>query len=179
MNRFFYLTQYDCAGMFDRDIVATLERNHKKVNKDEMAELLELLPGVSDKYNQVIYNLMMEGNINNDNIDEFIKIWAELEKGNISNALELLDIDYYDILQCNDWGFFSYDELEEMADDDLKTNGINASCLYWLDDLDYTKIHVFNGYANGFYKYDDIDDLLGDVFDDYIKDLFIETLGDL
>ena len=59
--------------------------------------------------------------------------------------------------------------LEEIADADLKANGINANALYWYDRIDSNCIHVFNAYGNDFEYYNDMDELLDYYFNDCIK----------
>ena len=59
--------------------------------------------------------------------------------------------------------------LEEIANADLKANGINANALYWYDRIDSNCIHVFNAYGNDFEYYNDMDELLDYYFNVYTR----------
>ena len=101
---------------------------------------------------------------------------GNLADGELAKALDVLSIDYYRLL--DNYGVIPFDAatLEEIADADLKANGINANALYWYDRIDSNCIHVFNAYGIDFDYYDDMNELLDYYFDDCIKDDFIEAL---
>lgn len=176
MNKYYYLTQYDGCGMFDENIIKRLETNNKRVKSESIDKLLKIVPEVKDKYNQELYNIMMCKGLYSENIDIIIEAWEHLAKGEITEALEVLGVDYYQLLSNYDVTPFAADILEEIADEDLRTNGIEANALYWYNEIDSRYIHVFNGYGNGFDYYDDMDDLLTYYFNDCIKDDFIKAL---
>lgn len=174
MKKYFYLTQYDECGMFNEDIMEILEKNNQEAEGESLDQLLEIIPEVADRYNQELYNVMMSGGLND--VDVILEAWEYLADGKLAEALDVLDIDYYGILENYDVIPFDAATLEEIADDDLKANGINANALYWYDRIDSNCIHVFNAYGNDFDYYDDIDELLEYYFDDCIKDDFIKAL---
>lgn len=176
MNKYYYFTQYDASGMFDEDIIRTLEDNNEGAEGDDLKRLLEFVPEVDDKFNKCLYDVMMNEGLRSDNVAVIANAWECLASGEIADALTILGVDCDDILASCDIAPFDADTLQEIADDDLKANGINANALYWYDRIDSNCIHVFNAYGNGFYYYNSIDDVITDYFSDYIKDAFIEAL---
>ena len=77
----------------------------------------------------------------------------------------MLSVDLWDFLSENE--IYTPDTLEEFADEDLKSNGINARSLYWINEINYdAKYQQFNGYVNGFYNLDDAD-IIEKFFDEY------------
>lgn len=174
MKKYFYLTQYDECGMFNEDIMEILEKNNQGVGCESLEQLLEIIPEVADRYNQELYNVMMSGGLND--VDVILEAWEYLADGKLAEALDVLSIDYYRLLDNYDVIPFDADTLEDIADEDLKANGINANALYWYDRIDSNCIHVFNAYGNDFDYYDDMNELLDYYFDDCIKDDFIKAL---
>lgn len=138
----------------------------------------DLAPQVEDKYNEILFNLLYT--VNNDQLDKLIEIWELLEDGDLEGLLDLVNTDYNDLLSGDDF-IYDYYTLEEIADEDLKSNGIRANALYWYDKLDSNyNYFVFNGYCNGFHYYDTINEALDDLIEfddvlDVIKD-YIESV---
>lgn len=176
MNKFYYMTQYDDAGMYDSDVIHYLEENTKEISEEQLQMLMKLVPEVDDKYNQVLYNMMMSSKVNSNNIDLIVEVWEELSKGNITNALNVLNIEYQDIMAINDCAMYDSETLEIIADEDLRMNGLTASALYWYKEIEADSIHIFNGYGNGFDVYEDYNDCIEYYFHDFFKELFIEAL---
>ena len=176
MTKYFYLTQYDECGMFNEDIMEILEKNNQGAEGESLNQLLKIVPEVADRYNKELYEIMMSKGLDNDNIDIILEAWEHLADGELAEALDVLSIDYYRLL--DNYGIIPFDAatLEEIADADLKANGINADALYWSDRIDSNCIHVFNAYGNDFDYYDDMNELLDYYFDDCIKDDFIKAL---
>lgn len=176
MKKYFYLTQYEESGMPDEFVMEILEKNNQGVGRESLNQLLKIVPEVADRYNKELYEIMMSKGLDNDNIDIILEAWEHLAAGKLAEALEVLGVDYYRLLDNYDVIPFDAATLEEIADADLKANGINANALYWYDRIDSDCIHVFNAYGNDFDYYDDMNELLDYYFDDCIKDDFIEAL---
>lgn len=174
MKKYFYLTQYDECGMFNEDIMEILDKNQKEVEGESLDQLLEIIPEVADRYNQELYNVMMNGGLNN--VDVILEAWEYLAAGRVARALDVLDIDYYSLLENYDVIPFDAATLEEIADADLKANGIKADALYWYDKIDSNCIHVIDAYGTDFDYYNDMSELLDYYFNDCIKEDFIKAL---
>ena len=179
MKKYFYLTQYEESGMPDEFVMEILEKNNQGAEGESLDQLLEIIPEVKDKYNQELYNAMKGGCLNNENVDVILEAWEHLAAGKLAEALEVLGVDYDGILEKYDIIPFDAATLEEIADADLKANGINANALYWYDRIDSNCIHVFNAYGNDFEYYNDMDELLDYYFNDCIKADFIKALLEL
>lgn len=174
MKKYFYLTQYEESGMPDEFVMEILEKNNQGAEGESLEQLLEIIPEVADRYNQELYNVMMGGGLND--VDVILEAWEHLAAGKLAEALDVLGVDYYRLLDNYDVIPFDAATLEEIADEDLKANGTAADALYWYDKIYSDCIHVFNAYGNDFDYYDDMNELLDYYFNDCIKDDFIKAL---
>ncbi len=172
MNKLYYMTQY-ASYMSNAGYYESMADQLKVLDGDALEYLVtKLAPKVSDTYNKYLFDLLYL--IDNDGLDIIVKAWEHLADGEISEFLEVFDINVYDLIDSDNIPQ-SYDDLMAWADEDLKSNGVDARCLYWLDDLQKKSNYeyfIFNGYANGFYEYDSIDDALADALVDAWDDIF-------
>src|SRR5690554_2426765 len=172
MKKLYYMTQY-ASYMSDAGYYESMADQLKVLDGDALEYLVNTLaPKVNDLYNKYLFDLLYL--IDNDGLDVIIEAWEHLADGKISEFLELFDFDIYDLINPDDMPR-SYDDLMDWADEDLKAHGVDARCLYWLDDLEKQSSYnyfVFNAYMNGFTAYDSIDDALVDVLVDAWDDIF-------
>lgn len=66
--------------MFDDDIITHLKEQTKEIDADSLTELLTIVPHVADVYNGALYNALMRGAVNDDNIDDLITAWGRSKK---------------------------------------------------------------------------------------------------
>lgn len=168
------MTQY-ANYMSDQGYYEAMQDQLKILDSDLLQELMDLVPDVNDKFNKILYDLLFT--IDNDQLQELINVWEYLSIDDIEQALNVLNIDVMDLFEGDNY-LYTYDILEEMADNDLRLNGINANALSWYDELEKNNsynYYRFNGYMTGFYYYDDLTDAIDDVIDfKTIKDIIFD-----
>ena len=161
----YYLTQY-ADYMSDEGFYQSIDEHIKSNDLDInlIAEISELMTETSDRYNVKIYGKMWQSKDDADLLD-LIDLLNAIIGEDIEKVAELLSVDLWDFLSENE--IYTPDTLEEFADEDLKSNGINARSLYWINEINYdAKYQQFNGYVNGFYNLDDAD-IIEKFFDEY------------
>ena len=134
-----YFTQY-ASYMFDDDAIIAMKEGLSGITATgDLLRLLNVAPDVSDKYNEILFGLMIRGVLNDDNIAATADAWEELKADDLRGAFDALNAwrKLDDILEDTFIDYIAGDvyELEEMADEDLKANGIKASALHWYQDL--------------------------------------------
>lgn len=168
------MTQY-ANYMSDEGYYKEMQDQLKVLDDELLQELMDLVPDVSDKFNKILYDLLFT--INNDQLQELITVWQYLSINDIEEALNVLNIDVMELFEGDDT-LFDYQTLEDIADEDLRANGINANALYWIKDLELNNgynYYIFNGYANGFYYYDDLNDAIDEIIGfTAIKDIIFD-----
>lgn len=163
-NKLYYMTRY-ANYMTDEGYYSEMSKQVQALDSELLSELMNLVPNVSDKFNKILFDLLFT--IDNDQLQELIEVWQHLSNYDIEAALNVLNYDVMDLFEGDDY-LYTYDILEEMADEDLRVNGINASALYWYEELvknNGYNYYIFNGYANGFYFYDVLIEVIDDVVD--------------
>jgi hypothetical protein len=154
-----------------------MQEQLKILDSEALQELMDLVPEVNDRFNKILYDLLF--NIDNAQLQELITMWQYLSIDDIENALNVINVDVMELFDGDDT-LFDYQTLEDIADEDLRANGINANALYWIKDLELNNgynYYRFNGYANGFYYYDDLNDAIDEVIgftviENKLKDYF-------
>lgn len=161
---FYCLTQYDRCGMFDDDIIDALRENTASIlDKALLSEILDNAPNVNDNYNDILYELLMAGKINDNNIELLAEIWQALADGDMEQVLRLINLDLYDL--ASDYYIGTPDDLYNLADDDLRANGADANALYWVNDIHYGSAYNALDCCNVIHAYDSLDDLIDDLVD--------------
>lgn len=134
-----YFTQY-CNYQFDDDAIAWMMPYFAELEEDgaEIAALLDL----DDSINTEIHANLSK--ITADAINAIVNDFEEIRQ-------ELYDDGCYEPA-------YTADTWWDIADEDLKANGMDASARYWIDDLnrlDYDgTLYELNGYCNGFNEFD-------------------------
>ena len=172
----YYLTQY-ANYMSDEGYYNEMQDQLQVLDDELLQELMDLVPKVNDNFNKILFDLLFT--VDNDQLQELITVWQYLSINDIENALNVLNIDVMELFEGDDT-LFDYQTLEDIADEDLRANGINANALYWIKDLKLNNgynYYIFNGYANGFYYYDNLNDAIDEVIgftviENKIKDYF-------
>lgn len=172
----YYLTQY-ADTTTNEGYYNEMSDQLKVLDSELLQELMDLVSKVNDDFNKILFDLLFT--IDNDQLQELITMWQYLSIDDIEQALNVLNIDVMELFEGDDT-LFDYQTLEDIADEDLRANGINANALYWIKDLELNNgynYYIFNGYGNGFYYYDDINDAIDEVIgfvviENKIKDYF-------
>lgn len=165
-KRLCYLTQY-ADYMTDEGFYESIEEHIKKneLNINLIAKISKLMTKISDNYNIKIYSKIWQAEDDNDLL-VLIDLLSAIIRENSKEVAELLDVDFWDFLAERE--IYTPAMLEEIADEDLRANGINANALYWVKEIDYgAKYQELNGYANGFYNLDDTD-IIEMLLDEYL-----------
>ena len=166
------MTQY-ASYMSDAAYYESMAKQLKRLDGDTLEYLTtKLAPQVSDFYNQYLFELLYL--VDNDALDIIVEAWEHLANGELFKFFEAFDIDVDDLINPDDT-IYSYNDLMFLADEDLKAHGVDASCLYWINDLQSKSNYnyfVFNAYQNGVYEYDSLDDALSDILADSWDDIF-------
>lgn len=155
-RRLYYLTQY-ADYMTDEGFYQNMDEHIKsnELDIDLITEISELMTETSDNHNIKIYGKIWQAEDDNDLLTLANLLSAIIDE-NSEAVADLLDVDLWDFLTKKD--IYTPDYLEEMADNDLKANGINANALYWVNKIDHgAKYQELNVYANDFYDLDDAD----------------------
>ena len=171
MKELYYMTQY-ANYMTDAGYYESMGEQLKELDRELLAYLCkELAPNVCDQWNEILFEILYC--VKPENLDVLIEAWEYLADGEFKDFLDVLSIDYERYLNPDNY-IYDYDTLEAIADDDFRTNGINAGAHYWYKKLDTNYSYfVFNGYQNGFYYFDTFDEALLDFvnFDDIKQDI--------
>lgn len=150
-----FLTQY-ADNSSDEGVYEAVEAWLKRtgIDEDVFQEVIGKMTEMSDRVNTTIYKHLM-----------MFKTEEELNKlGDLIDAIDEEDLesvgdfveDYDDFLQENNIN--TPDFWYEIADIDLKQNGMDARSLYWCNDVDYDyKYQKLNAYENGFTDMDNSD----------------------
>lgn len=165
-KRLYFLTQY-ADYLTDEGFYQSIEEHIKKndLDIDLIAKISELMTENNDKINKKIYGKIWQAKDDADLLALIDLLIAIIEE-NSEEVAELLDVDLWGFLAERD--IYTPETLEEIADEDLRANGINANALYWINEIDYgTKYQKLNGYANGFYNLDDAD-IIEMLLDEYL-----------
>ena len=169
-----YMTQY--SYMNDEGYYQAMADQVKLLDSEILNQLMDLVPYVDDKYNKILFDLLFI--VNDDQLTILVDMWEALKDKNIGDFLDIMNTDTYELMGDN--AIYTFYELEEIADEDLKINGVNANALYWYNDLiknTFYNYFVFNGYMNGFYYYSDMYEAFNDFVDDNtLRDLIVDFL---
>ena len=160
MKELYYMTQY-ANYMTDAGYYESMKEQLKELDRDQLAYLCkELAPKVCDQWNEILFEILYY--VKQKDLNVLVEAWEYLADGEFKDFLDVLGVDY------DGHGIYDYDEMEEMADDDFRTNGINAGARYWYKDLDTSYSYfTFNGYMNGLNCHDSFDKALLDEVDFY------------
>lgn len=160
MKDLYYMTQY-ANYMTDAGYYESMGEQLKELDREKLSYLCkDLTPKVADKWNEILFDILYY--VKPEDLDVLIEAWEYLADGEFKDFLDVLDIDY------DGHGIYDYDTMEEMADDDLKINGITANAILWYKDLDSNYAYfTFNGYMNGLNCYFSFDEALLDEVDFY------------
>lgn len=145
----YYVTQYADAVTDDDQVYRTIARWIKINNIDinVLSDLIARMPSVSDAINQKIFNTLTS--MNNDELARALVVYDALISESIHGLDDLANGLFYDWIAENE--IATPEEWAELADMDLKENGIHANALYWINEIDYNYNYLaLNGYANGF-----------------------------
>ena len=157
----YYLTQYDKALLQDKTIYESFIKNMAEVAVDDFNRLCAI--DLNDYYSQIMYDLMFDGKINENNVDEAITIFELISENDLSEVCYRINYDWVEEMYQYSSFVGTSDELEEMVDEQLKCVGIKA--LDWAECYTSTIgvpgiIVVDDCYLSYFKTYDDVDDLI-------------------
>jgi DNA-directed RNA polymerase subunit F len=167
----YYITQY-ANYEFDEDVYNNLNCWIKENEIDEtlLLELFDIMPSIRDSINESIYNVIYT--LDNEKLEKIIEMMQAIKDNDMNTIADLVN-NFYDWMAEQE--IYDPNTLEEIADEDLKTNGVKARCLYWVNEIDYNyNYNQFNGYYNGFHTLNDEDviDLWAcDNFESWLEEL--------
>lgn len=136
----------------------------------KLKALLDLRHKVADNINSIVYDRIYS--LDNDQIVLLVDLYCAI----IDNDMDAIDDITNDKLSeyMTDNDIAGPDSWAERADNDLKNYGINASCLRWIKDIDYSVDYLqINGSGNGFYCLRD-EDLINQFLEDCLENLLDE-----
>ena len=169
----YYITQYSVFEN-DADVYASINGwiIKNEIDVTVFSEILELMPKVDDSVNQKVFNYLLF--LDNEKLEKILLLYEALEEADLNELDDLFNNnELYDWMA--DRNIYSPDTWEELADQDLKENGIDARCLYWVKDIDYNyEYQGLNGYENGFNDYTEeevIKEFIDENLEDWLKDL--------
>lgn len=145
----YYITQYADAVTDDDQVYRTVARwiEINNIDINVLSDLITRMPSVSDAINQKIFNILTS--MSNDELARVLVLYDALISESIDGLDDLADGLFYDWLAENE--IATPEEWAELADMDLRENGIHADALYWVNEIDYNYNYLaLNGYANGF-----------------------------
>lgn len=167
----YYITQY-ANYEFDDDVYHNIDYwiKENEIDPDLLIELFDLMPEIKDGINQKIYDVLFT--LDNEKLEKIIEMLEAIKDNDMNTIADLVN-NFYDWMAESE--IYDPNTLEEIADEDLKTNGVKARCLYWVNEIDYSyNYNQFNGYGNGFHALNDedvIDLWVCDNFDSWLEDL--------
>lgn len=143
-----YLTQY-ANNMNDEELFNRFDLMIKEyeLDADLFVEIADLMVNLSDTINQKLFDKMLEATSDAD-LNYIIDLMTAIE-----------DDDIYKLDKLTNWGLERmmnenaiHDEsyFTELADMDLKENGINASCLSWANDIpncEYAELDAYDRFT--------------------------------
>ena len=163
LKKAYYMTQYATyttdEGVYEA-LLSSIDEN--ETDYDLMIEFLELTHDADDFINQKVYDSVFY-NLTDDNLKTLIKLYEAIENENVGDLEDLFNIGYYELFD-NYVG--DYDFFEEVANEDLKSYGIEASAIYWA----YKIPHDGATYElDVYYNFNEItfNDILGLLFEQY------------
>ncbi len=156
----YYMTQYASyttdEGVYEA-LISSLEAN--ETDFDLVTEFLELTHDASDFINQKVYDSVFY-NLTDEKIEILIKLYEAIENENMGDLEDLFNISFYELF---DGYVGDYDFFEMLADDDLKSNGINANAIQWAHKIPCD---------GDMYELDAYDDFNEITFDDILERIF-------
>ena len=129
----YYLAQY-ANNMSDEQLFNELDRMIKEydLELDLFIEIAEMMPNISDIINQKLFEKMMEATSDGD-LMIIIMILTAVDNENI---YELDRLTNYGLdRMMNEESIHDESYFAELADMDLKENGLEASSLSWANDI--------------------------------------------
>lgn len=159
----YYMTQYASystdEGVYEA-LISSLEAN--ETDFDLVTEFLELTKDASDFINQKVYDTVFY-NLTDEKIETLLNLYEAIENESVSELEDLFGISFYELF---DGYVGDYDFFETLADDDLKSNGINANAIQWAHkipcDGDVYELDIYDDFNEITF-----DDILERIFESY------------
>jgi hypothetical protein len=167
----YYMTQY--ASYMDDDgfYRSFIECLPDGINPDLLIEFLTLTRSMTDKVNDKIYNFVLF-RLDNEKLETLINLYQAIIDEDINELESLLNVDRYELYPDDTIGYAS--DFEEMADNDLKCNGLSAHAIYWAKDIpesdNLLKLDIYDDFEE-LDVGEIIDTIIDEKLDDFLKDL--------
>lgn len=165
----YYITQY--AAFTDDDAVyEALDSwiEAYEIDESSLQDLLREMPKISDSINQKVYDHLYE--LPSSAIEDLVRIYLAIQDEDLSILEDYMDIDEY----MAENRIYTPDVWEELADSDLRENGIDANALYWVSDIsgnyDYQQMNAYENALSGVDTADVIQAALDELFDSWLDD---------
>lgn len=148
-KRLNYLTQY-ANDMTDEQFFDRIDNRAAEydLELDLFIEIAELMPNISDAINEELFNEMLEATSNAD-LEIIINILRAVDDADLYELDKLTDYRLERMMNENMIHDESY--FNEMADWDLRENGIDASCLSWINEMpssfEYAELDLYDRFT--------------------------------
>ena len=185
MNDISYMTQYDdiwyndhkVLNYFNNTLFSLNSKEEQKLYKEQICKIAKQMQESDDFVNKWIYDKLITSETRPDYLASYSNIINTLSSDNWINESDWLKYPASQFMEEND--IIRKDNLEEIIDVDLKTNGYESQ---WINGT--TKFNVLNNLPNEEYVYVnpylEIEPInIKEIKDDYIESLKTFDLDDL
>lgn len=160
LKQAYYMTQYASyssdEGVYEA-LLSSIDEN--ETDYDLMIEFLKLTHDADDFINQKVYDSVFY-NLTDEKLKTLIELYKAIDNEIIIDLEELFDVSYYELF---DGIVGECDYFEMIADEDFKSNGIDANAIYWANKIPYD---------DNLYELDIYNDFREITFDDIVERLF-------
>ena len=145
----YYITQY-ANNMTDEQFYDRLDCMIKEHDLDGelFTEISNSMPNISDAINQKLFNEMLEATSDAD-LEIIINILAAVDDEDIFKLDKLTDYRLERMMNENEIHDESY--FNEIADMDLRENGLQASSLSWANEIpynfEYAELNIYDEFT--------------------------------
>ena len=145
----YYISQY-ANDMGIEQFVDTIDNRvaDYDLDLDLFVEIADIMPSISDAINQKLFDKMMEATSDAD-LQIIIDILTAVDNEDIYELDKLTDYGLERMMNENEIHDESY--FAELADMDLKENGLEASCLSWANNIptnfEYAELDIYDNFT--------------------------------
>jgi len=146
----YYITQYANNYNSDEQLFDAIDNRvaYYDLDLDLFVEIAEMMPNISDTINQKLFEKMMEATSDAD-LMIIIMILTAVDNENLIQLDRLTNYGLERMMneeEIHDESYFA-----ELADMDLKENGLQASSLSWANDIpsnfEYAELDIYDNFT--------------------------------
>ena len=145
----YYITQY-ANNMSDEQLFDRLDWLIKEyeLNADLFVEIADIMPNISDTINEKLFSLILEAK-SDDELNYILNILSAVDNEDLYELDKLMRGGLDRMMNENEIHDESY--FAEVADMDLKENGIEASSLSWANDMpsnfEFAELDIYDNFT--------------------------------